>query len=119
MSDKQWMQRYVYTKLHEIFFGEFPIILTEWLEILVENTGRYKNTMLRNWTLELVRQMNSVSNPTTRIIDFCLDSILGGYIKEFASRLYPIIQCCRKGIFQRSMQKVHEIIGYMDKYVVL
>jgi hypothetical protein len=27
MSDKQWMQRYVYTDLHEIFFGEFPIIL--------------------------------------------------------------------------------------------
>jgi hypothetical protein len=41
MSDEQWMQMYVYTKLHEILFGEFPIILTEWLEILVENTGRY------------------------------------------------------------------------------
>jgi hypothetical protein len=38
MSDEQWMQRYVYTKLYEIFFGEFPIILAEWLEILVENT---------------------------------------------------------------------------------
>jgi hypothetical protein len=31
MSDEQWMQRYVYTELHKIFFGEFPIILTEWL----------------------------------------------------------------------------------------
>jgi hypothetical protein len=27
MSDKKWMQRYVYTKvLHQILFGEFPII---------------------------------------------------------------------------------------------
>jgi hypothetical protein len=41
MSDKKWMKRYVYIELYEIFFGKFPIILTEWLEILVENTGRY------------------------------------------------------------------------------
>jgi hypothetical protein len=41
MSKKQWMQRYVYIDLHEFFFGEFPIILIEWLEISVENTGRY------------------------------------------------------------------------------
>jgi hypothetical protein len=38
MSDKQWMQRYVFMDLHEIFFGEFPKILTEWLERLVEKT---------------------------------------------------------------------------------
>jgi hypothetical protein len=57
MSDKKWMQRYVYTDLHEIFFGEFPIILTEWLERLVEKTGRFRATTLRNWTPELVRQL--------------------------------------------------------------
>jgi hypothetical protein len=41
MSDKKWMQRYVFTDLHEIFFGEFPKILTEWLERLVEKIGRF------------------------------------------------------------------------------
>jgi len=35
ISDKQWLQRYVYTSLHDIFFGEFPNILVEWLERLV------------------------------------------------------------------------------------
>jgi hypothetical protein len=55
MSDEKWMQRYVYTELHEIFFGEFPIILTEWLERLVENNGRYQTTTMRNWTPDLVR----------------------------------------------------------------
>jgi hypothetical protein len=74
------MQRYVHTKLHEIFFGKFPIIMTEWIERLMENTGRYRNATLRNWTLELVRKLNSISNPTTCEIDFWLDSILGGYI---------------------------------------
>jgi len=48
MSDEQWMQRYVYAKLHDVFFGEFPIILTDWLEILVENTGKYRLIASRN-----------------------------------------------------------------------
>jgi hypothetical protein len=84
MSDKQWMQGYVYTYLHEIFFGKFPIILIEWLERLVEKIGRYKDVAPRNWTPELVRQLNFVSNPTTRAIDFWLDIILGGYVTKFA-----------------------------------
>ena len=54
MSDKKWMQRYVYTDLHEIFFGEFPIILTAWLETLVENTRRYRIAAPRNWNPKLV-----------------------------------------------------------------
>jgi hypothetical protein len=83
MKDEQWMQRYVYTELHEIFFGEFLIILTEWMEILVENTGRYRSTAPRRWTPELVRQLNFVSNKTSHTVDFWLDSILGGYITEF------------------------------------
>jgi hypothetical protein len=72
-----------YIELHEIFFGEFPIILTDWLEILVENTRRYNIATPRNWTPELVRQLNSVSNLTTHTVDFLLDNILGGYITEF------------------------------------
>jgi hypothetical protein len=84
MSDKQWMQRYMYTKLHEIFFSEFPIILSKWVERLVENTVRYRTTTSRNWNPELVRQLNSISNTITYVVDFWLDSILGGYIREFA-----------------------------------
>jgi hypothetical protein len=84
MSDKQWMQRYVYTYLYEIFFGEFPFILTEWIEILVDKNGRYRATTSRNWTLELVRQLNYISNPTNHAVEFWLDSLLGGYIKEFS-----------------------------------
>jgi hypothetical protein len=47
MSDKKWLQRYVFTDLHEIFFGE-PKILTEWLERLVEKTRRFNVTVPNN-----------------------------------------------------------------------
>jgi hypothetical protein len=60
----------VCTELHEIFFGEFSIILTEWLEILVENNSRYQTVAPSNWTPELVRQLNDVSNKTSRVVDF-------------------------------------------------
>jgi hypothetical protein len=50
----------------------------------VDNTRRYRTVAPRNWTPELVRQLNSVSNKTSREIDFWLNNILGGYIMEFA-----------------------------------
>jgi hypothetical protein len=71
INDEQWLQRYVFTDLHEIFFGEFPNILAEWLERLVENTGRYRTVAPRNWTPELVRKLNYVRNTTSCAVDFC------------------------------------------------
>jgi hypothetical protein len=72
------MQMYVYTELHDIFFGEFPNLLVEWLEIFVENIGRHKPIAPKNWTLELVGQVDSIDNRTSSAIEFWLDSILGG-----------------------------------------
>jgi hypothetical protein len=83
MSNDEWMKRYVYIELHEIFFGEFPIILTEWLERLMENVRRYRDATPRNWTPDLVRKINFASNNTSCTVTFWLDRILGGYITEF------------------------------------
>jgi hypothetical protein len=41
MSENKLMQWYVFIDINEIFFHEFPIILTKWIEILVEKNGRY------------------------------------------------------------------------------
>jgi hypothetical protein len=72
------MQRYVYIDLHEIFFGEFPNLLTKWLEIFVENIGRHRPTVPKNWTHEPVRRVDTVGNKMSRAVEFWLDSILGG-----------------------------------------
>ena len=102
MSDEQWLQRYVFTDLHEIFFGEFFIILTKWLRRLVENVRRYRDEALRSWTHELIRQLNIVSSKVSRAVDFWLNSILGGYIIEFAvdcTWSYNIVEReCFKGL---------------------
>jgi len=31
ISSKKWLQRYVFTYLHEILFFEFPLVLAKWL----------------------------------------------------------------------------------------
>jgi hypothetical protein len=65
MCHKKWMQRYVFMVMHEIFFGEFRKIMIEWLDRLVEKKRRFSAAALKNWTPELVRKLNPVSNPTT------------------------------------------------------
>jgi hypothetical protein len=70
----------VYTDLNEIFFDEFPNLLEEWKEIFVENIGRNRHVVPKNWTPELVGRVNSIDNRTSSAVDFLLDSILGGYI---------------------------------------
>ena len=35
LSPKNWVHRYLYSDIHEIFFTEFPIVLQEWLSKLV------------------------------------------------------------------------------------
>ena len=31
LSTKEWIDEYIYSDIHEIFFAEFPILLHEWL----------------------------------------------------------------------------------------
>jgi hypothetical protein len=49
----------------------------QWFQRLVENVGRYRAEALRNWTLELIIQLNTISNNVSRVVDFWLNSILG------------------------------------------
>jgi hypothetical protein len=39
--------------------------------------------VLRNWTLELIQQVNIVSNKISHTVDFWLDNVLEGCITEF------------------------------------
>jgi hypothetical protein len=39
---------------------------------------------MRNWTHELIQQINAVSNKTSGVVNYWLDNVLGGYITEFS-----------------------------------
>jgi hypothetical protein len=111
MSDEQWFQRYVFTELQESLFGEFLIILIEWLEILVENNGRYRIVEPRDWTPELVRKLNYVSNTTSCIVNFWLNNILGCYIKEFAVDCTQSNNVTERDLFKGLCERFMKALG--------
>jgi hypothetical protein len=71
------------------------IVLVEWLQRLAENNGTFHTIVLRNWTPELIQQVNTISNWISRAVDFWLDSVLGGYITEFSidcTQSYSVVE---------------------------
>lgn len=58
--------------------------MSEWLLSVKDNNRTWRIDGPREWTPELLQQLKEVSNPISRAIDLWIDSILKGYITEFA-----------------------------------
>jgi hypothetical protein len=84
ISLEKCLHRYVFTNLHDIFFDDFPNVLSEWLQRLSEKNRTFCTVVPRNWTPELIHQLNTISNRISQQVDFWLDSILGNYITKFS-----------------------------------
>jgi hypothetical protein len=48
-----------------------------------------------------------------------VEQYIGRLYYRIYSGMHPIIQCCREVFIQRYAWKVHEIINYVDKDVVV
>ena len=83
INTEEWLQRYLFTDLHEIFFCEFPLIFKEWIAIIAQKNKCFKATPTI-WNVVSINRLKSVSNSISSAIDFWFDSIIGGYITEFA-----------------------------------
>ena len=81
---EQWLECYLYTKIHEIFFASFPSELYEWIEKLADSQERWKLNNHIVWTLELVHRLQALEYKITHVVDHWLDRIIGGFITEFA-----------------------------------
>ena len=84
LSAKKWIDKYIYSDIHKIFFVGFPILLHEWLSILATKQTNFERRETVEWSDQLVREVTSVSNTISRAIDFWVDRILQGYNTEFA-----------------------------------
>ena len=83
MSAKNWVEVYIYSDIHEIFFAEFPVIVHEWLSRLVRRQTNFQRREVVKWNEQLVHKVTSASNTISRAIDFWVESILQGYITKF------------------------------------
>ena len=84
LSAKDWLQRYIFTDLHEIFFTTFPSELHAWLSRLAENKTSNRSHRPMEWTLEVIQSLKWTNNSISRAVDFRLNSLLEGFLTELA-----------------------------------
>jgi hypothetical protein len=84
LSTKDWLQRYIFTDIHEIFFGGIHQELFEWLGRLDDTQFEIGSRPLVVWMPELIQKVKRVDNAVSKAVDHWFDSSIGGYITEFA-----------------------------------
>ena len=102
LSTENWLNRYIYSDIHEIFFAEFPILLHKWLSILATRKTNFQRREAVEWSDQLVHEITSVSNTISRDVDFWVDSILQGYITKFAVEAITSYNEAERNFFQGS-----------------
>ena len=75
-NTERWLDDYIYSDIHEIFFAEFPILLHEWLVGLASRRTNYQTREITEWSDQLAQEVTSVSNAISKAVDFWVDSIL-------------------------------------------
>jgi hypothetical protein len=84
ISIEYWLGRYIFTDIHEIFFGGIHKELYEWLARLADTQFEIISRPLVVWTVELIKKVKRVYNTVSRAMDIWFDSTIGGYITEFS-----------------------------------
>jgi hypothetical protein len=75
--------RYIFTDVHEIFFGGVHKELYEGLAILVDTQFEIRSRPPVVWTTMLIKKVKRINNVVSRAVDLWLDNTIGGYITEF------------------------------------
>ena len=83
LSREEWLDCYLYTEIHEIFFTSFPTELYECSAKLEQSQGRWKLDSPIVWTLELVQRLEASENKIMLVVNHWLNRIIGGFVTEF------------------------------------
>ena len=82
-DSEAWLQEYIYTNVHEVFFATFPSELHSWLARLADCNGHVQSDKPVEWNQEVVQRLKNTNNVVSRAVDFWLTSLLLGFITEF------------------------------------
>ena len=82
-DSQAWLQNYMYTDVHEVFFTTFQSKLHSWVERLADNTGYIRSDRPMQWNQAAVQRLKNTNNIVSRVVDFWLTNLLSGFITEF------------------------------------
>jgi hypothetical protein len=77
LSTEDWLGRYIFTDIHEIFFGGIHRELYEWLARLEDTHFEIRYRPLVVWTSALINKVKRVDNAMSRAVDHWFDSTIG------------------------------------------
>jgi hypothetical protein len=83
ISIEDWLGRYIFIDIHEIFFGGIHQELYEWLARLADTQFEVRLRPPMVWTSVLIKKVNGVDNAMSRALDHWFDNTIEGYITEF------------------------------------
>jgi len=83
VSTEAWLDKYIFTDKHEIFFTSLPVELHEWLSKLVETKCYTRSDNPAEWTPKAIEVLKKVDNSIIRAIDYWIARILEGFVTEF------------------------------------
>ena len=84
ITPRKYLDKYVFTDLHEVFFCDFSHLLQEWMLRLKDNNATNWIRKI-DWTPVQIEHLQQVNNKFTHAVHFWLDSIVAGFIIEFAA----------------------------------
>lgn len=57
-----WLQKYIYTDIHEVFFTTFPSKFHSWLVRLADCSGHIESDRPAQWNQEVVQRLKNTNN---------------------------------------------------------
>ena len=78
-----FLQRYVFCDVYEIFFGSIHIELHQWLSRLAERRKNFQAHQFPAWTLARINILKRVNNEISRVVDFWTTRTLEAFVMEF------------------------------------
>ena len=83
-SSEDFLGRYVFDDIYEIFFVGVHIELHEWLSRFAERKKNWKEDQSSDWTPERIELLKTVNNEVSRAVDFWTTRTLESYVTEFS-----------------------------------
>ena len=78
-----FLQRYIFTDIYEIFFASIHIELHQWLSRLTKRKTNFKEDQFPDWTPARINILKRVNNVISRAVDFLTTWTLEVFVMEF------------------------------------
>ena len=70
-SANDFLQRYVFCDVYEIFFAGIHIELHQWLSRMTKRRTNFQERQFPVWTPARITILKRVNNEISRVVDFC------------------------------------------------